>query len=239
MFLSNRGKPSPFLFAFPLLILVFSVFQTTVLFSYEIILKNGSVVKGTLLRDTKDSVILKDSSGVIRNFKRSEIASTKADTEDIDRQNTPKSGRVATEAEIEALRKKYDLGLKSPEEFSWLPKEEQYEYFEKDSEFEEEVLQSGIPVLVEFWASWCGQPCRTMAPVMESIAADFAGEAKLYKVNVDIRQAVTRRYRIEVIPMFLIFRNGKVEDQIVGSDSKEAITKKLREQISRTKSYKN
>ncbi len=91
-----------------------------------------------------------------------------------------------------------------------------------DSNFEPEVLQSPIPVLVDFWASWCA-PCRLIAPAVEAIAKDYAGRAKVGKVNVDENMSTSAKYDIRGIPALLVFKEGELRDQIVGANSKENI----------------
>ena len=95
-----------------------------------------------------------------------------------------------------------------------------------EQNFEEEVLKSDKPVLVDFWATWCG-PCRMMAPALDTIAEAYAGRAKVGKLNVDENLTVTSRYRIRGVPTLLLFKDGQIQDQIVGAASKEAISKLL------------
>ena len=91
-----------------------------------------------------------------------------------------------------------------------------------DSNFEQEVLQSPVPVLVDFWASWCA-PCRLIAPAVEAIAKDYAGRAKVGKVNVDENMSTPGKYNVRGIPALLVFKEGELRDQIVGASSKENI----------------
>ncbi len=91
-----------------------------------------------------------------------------------------------------------------------------------DSNFDQEVLQSPVPVLVDFWASWCA-PCRLIAPAVEAIAKDYAGRAKVGKVNVDENMSTSGKYNIRGIPALLVFKEGELRDQIVGASSKENI----------------
>jgi thioredoxin len=93
-----------------------------------------------------------------------------------------------------------------------------------DQNFEQEVLKSDQPVLVDFWATWCG-PCRMIAPAVEAIADEYANRAKVGKLNVDENMSVTGRYNIRGIPTLLLFKNGQIQEQVVGMTSKEAITK--------------
>lgn len=88
--------------------------------------------------------------------------------------------------------------------------------------FEEEVLKSNLPVLVDFWASWCG-PCKMMAPVVEQISKDMDGKAKVCKVNIDEEQNLAMEYGIMSIPTFLIFKNGKVVNSAVGVRDKQEL----------------
>jgi thioredoxin 1 len=93
-------------------------------------------------------------------------------------------------------------------------------------QFDAEVLQSSVPVLVDFWAVWCG-PCRAIAPHVDAIAQEYAGRAKVVKVNVDEEPEIALRYGIQSIPTLLFFKDGKVQDMIVGVVPKQTIVQKL------------
>jgi len=95
-----------------------------------------------------------------------------------------------------------------------------------DQNFDQEVLKSDKPVLVDFWAAWCA-PCRMVAPAVESIAEEYAGRAKVGKLNVDENLSVTSRYSIRGIPTLLLFKDGEIQEQVVGATSKDAISKLL------------
>ena len=99
-----------------------------------------------------------------------------------------------------------------------------------DGSFEEEVLQSDQPVLVDFWAEWCG-PCRMIGPVVEEMAGEYEGKAKIGKVNVDLNPEVSVKYGIRSIPALLIFKDGQVVDQIVGAVPKTHLSKQLDAQL--------
>ena len=95
-----------------------------------------------------------------------------------------------------------------------------------DTTFEAEVLASSVPVVVDFWAPWCG-PCQMMGPVIEELAKDFEGKAKIGKCNVDGNQNTSAEYGIMSIPSVKIFKAGKVVKEFVGVQSKETLTKAL------------
>ncbi len=95
-----------------------------------------------------------------------------------------------------------------------------------DANFEDEVLNSDQPVLVDFWATWCG-PCRTIAPTIEKIAADYDGRAKVVKLDVDNNPQTAMKYGIRSIPSLLFFKGGRPVDQMVGVVSERVLADKL------------
>ena len=95
-----------------------------------------------------------------------------------------------------------------------------------DANFQAEVLDSDKPVLVDFWATWCG-PCRIIAPVIEELAADFEGKAIVGKVDVDHNPQVAMNFGIRSIPTLLFFKNGQVVDQLVGTAPKRVLAERL------------
>jgi len=95
-----------------------------------------------------------------------------------------------------------------------------------DATFDQEVLQSEQPVLVDFWAIWCG-PCKVIAPIVDDLAIAYSGKLKVAKVDVDKNSATPSRYGIRGIPALLLFKGGKVVDQIVGYVPREVIEEKL------------
>lgn len=92
-----------------------------------------------------------------------------------------------------------------------------------ESNFEEEVLKSTIPVAVDFWAPWCG-PCKMMSPVLEEIASEADGKVKVCKVNVDENPALAQQYGIMSIPNFILFKNGQAVSQKIGACDKEELS---------------
>ncbi len=92
-----------------------------------------------------------------------------------------------------------------------------------DGNFEQEVLQSDVPVLVDFWAPWCG-PCRAIAPLIDELSGDYAGKLKVAKCNVDENPKTPSRYGIRAIPTLIIFKGGNVSEQITGAVAKSQIS---------------
>jgi len=93
-----------------------------------------------------------------------------------------------------------------------------------DANFESEVIKSNIPVLIDFWATWCG-PCKAIAPIVEDLAKEYDGKIKIGKVDVDDNQQTAIKYGVRSIPTLLLFKEGKVNDMIVGAVPKMQIVK--------------
>lgn len=99
-----------------------------------------------------------------------------------------------------------------------------------DQNFDSDVLQSKTLVVIDFWAEWCG-PCKTIAPVIDELADEYLGKVKFGKVNVDFNQQTAMKYGIRSIPSLLIFKDGSVVNQIIGSVPKDSIVKLLEETL--------
>lgn len=100
-----------------------------------------------------------------------------------------------------------------------------------DANFDQEVLKSDVPVLVDFWAEWCG-PCRMMTPTVDALATDYSGRLKVGKLNVDENNGSAMRYQVRGIPMLLLFKDGKVVDQRVGAMGKSEVQKMIDKHVS-------
>ncbi len=95
-----------------------------------------------------------------------------------------------------------------------------------DQSFEQEVIKSDLPVVVDFWAPWCG-PCRTMAPVVDKLSEEYKGKVKFCKLNVDDNRTMANKYQVMSIPMLLFFKKGEVVDQSLGAVSEKALKSKI------------
>ncbi|HUF07783.1 MAG TPA: thioredoxin [Rhodothermales bacterium] len=100
-----------------------------------------------------------------------------------------------------------------------------------DSNFRQEVINADVPVLVDFWAAWCG-PCRMIAPMVEELSREFDGRAKIAKLDVDHNPQVAMQFGIRSIPTLLFFKDGQVVDQLIGASSKRSLADKLEALVS-------
>lgn len=99
-----------------------------------------------------------------------------------------------------------------------------------DRSFESDVLQADVPVLVDFWATWCA-PCRMLTPIVEKVAEEYKGRARFVKLNVDDNAETAGRYSIRGIPTLLLFKDGELKDQLVGVTSRDNITRMIEAQL--------
>jgi thioredoxin 1 len=99
-----------------------------------------------------------------------------------------------------------------------------------DSNFKKEVLESGLPVLVDFWAPWCG-PCKMVTPVVEELAKEYRGRVKVGKINIDENSAVATHYAVMSIPTIMFFNQGRVVDQVTGALGKADLKRKIEESL--------
>ena len=100
-----------------------------------------------------------------------------------------------------------------------------------ENNFEEEVLKSDKPVLVDFWAEWCG-PCKMVGPIIEELAKEYSGRVKIGKVNVDKNQSLAEKYGIRGIPSLILINNGKIVEQLIGVQSKERLIEMIDKSLS-------
>ncbi len=99
-----------------------------------------------------------------------------------------------------------------------------------DSNFEQEVLKNPLPVLIDFWAEWCG-PCRALGPTIDALAADYAGKLAVYKMNVDENQSVPVQYGVRSIPTMIVFKGGQKVDQIIGAVPRAALEETIKKSL--------
>jgi len=95
-----------------------------------------------------------------------------------------------------------------------------------DQSFEQDVLKSDQPVLVDFWAEWCA-PCKALTPVIEQMAQQYEGRARFVKINVDYHNKVAEQYNVRGLPTLIVFKNGNVEDRVTGNTSKDNISRMI------------
>ena len=210
----------------------------------EIVLKNGKVVEGTIWKEIGETVILKGEDGILLNIKKEEIdqektaerkksGSKKSDTatrpqKELKNDKPPK--KISKEY-LESLREKYDLGQGSYGEAYELNLQEAAKYkdfsIKQDPDFERNVLRASKPVIVDFWAAWCG-PCKAIAPHVESVEKEFQDRAIVYRVNIDQQPEIASFYQVQAIPTLLFFNNGEQVDRIVGFVSQEVISARVK-----------
>ena len=99
-----------------------------------------------------------------------------------------------------------------------------------DKNFDAEVMKSELPVLVDFWAEWCG-PCRMISPIIDQIADEYKGKLKVVKLNVDEAQELAMKYSVMSIPTLMVFKKGQVMDQVIGAMSKDQLTDRIKQSL--------
>ncbi len=235
----RRSAYSAYNDAMKSLCLVFLIF-CSVVSADEIVLKNGKVVEGTIWKEIGGTVILKGPDGILLNIKKDEIDAEKtvekkkSGSKSIitpaknEREKPPKE--ISREY-LESLRGKYDLGEGSFGESYKLDlpvtsRSKAYSIAD-DPDFERIVLKASKPVLVDFWAEWCG-PCRQIAPRIEAVEKEFAERAVVHRVNIDEKPDLARFYKVYAIPTLLFFDNGEQVDRIVGAASQDVISDRLK-----------
>jgi thioredoxin 1 len=224
------------------ILLVFWVLPS---FAYQVVMKDGKTVQGTRVSETSTMILMKDASGTIVNVKKEEIDQQKTDEANkkpqTDNKKDPTTAPAAVDAkhgtrtytseDIARMREKYDLaagtfgeaykidlGPPEPEETSTSTSEMK--------DFERDVLNARLPVMVDFWAPWCG-PCRRIAPTIDAVAKDFSGKILVIRVNVDVEKTIAREYNVEAIPTLIFFKDGEPADQLVGGVPKKLIVEKI------------
>lgn len=212
-------------------------------FAYQVVLKNGKTVQGTRVSETSTMILMKDASGTIMNVKKEEIDQQKTDEANKKPQTEiktdpppapaakPKYGsRKYTAEDLARLREKYDLGSGTFGEAAKIDLGSATEPEEvratEVKDFEREVLDARLPVMVDFWASWCG-PCKRIAPIVDEITKDFAGQVKVIRVNIDEQKAIAREYNVDAIPTLIFFKDGEPVDHVVGLVPKQLIADKI------------
>jgi len=103
-------------------------------------------------------------------------------------------------------------------------------HYVTDDTFEQEVLQSSMPVLVDYWADWCG-PCKMISPILDEVAKEYTGRLKVCKLNIDENQATPPKYGIRGIPTLMVFKNGKLIDKLVGAYPKPTLVAKIQKYL--------
>lgn len=99
-----------------------------------------------------------------------------------------------------------------------------------DKNFDSEVMKSELPVLVDFWAEWCG-PCRMISPIIDQLADEYKGKLKVVKLNVDEAQELAMKYSVMSIPTLMVFKKGQVIDQVIGAMSKDQLTNRIKQSL--------
>lgn len=204
-----------------------------VLEAHDVVLKTGKVVHGTLVKEDGESIVIKNPDGIEFTIKKKnvDLDKTAAANKQPAGASAVNKGRVYTQEDIAAMREKHNLGTFEGAVTIKLVKADPNEKPRMDQGFESEVLQSDIPVLVDFYADWCG-PCKQISPRVDAVGAEFAGDAKVYRVNVDKNEELSRIYEISAIPTLLFFKDGELHGRMVGLVPQSKISEQLRTLVS-------
>lgn len=197
--------------------------------AYDVVLKTGKVIRGTLVKEDEKGYVIKNDSGIEFTINKNNVnalktaaANTASKTDD---KSSKKAARVYTQEDIERVRAKINLGTFEgavPIHFTKAWDTDAV----MDKGFEAEVLDSRLPVLVDFYADWCG-PCRAIAPRVAEVAAEFEGKAKIYRVNIDKNEDLSRIYDVTSIPTLIFFKDGEAVERMVGLVPKSEISKTM------------
>lgn len=203
--------------------------------AYDVVLKTGKVIHGTLVKEDNDAFVIKNANGIeftLRkanvNLEKTTSANKPAGTPSSDQ--TKKPARVYTTDDIARVRAKINLGTFEGAVPLHFTKAIDENTVKVDRGFQTEVLDSALPVLVDFYADWCG-PCRAIAPRVEAVGAEFADKAKVYRVNVDQHEDLSKLYEISSIPTLLFFKDGEIVGRMVGLAPQEEISKHMKELV--------
>jgi thioredoxin len=200
---------------------------------YDVVLKSGRVVKGTLVKEDASEFILKNEGGMEFKIKKANADLDKtaaSNAKSTDGAPAKSRGRTYTKDDLERLREEHNLGkFEGAVEVKMIEIRSEKK-IQVDEGFTAEVLDSKIPVLVDFFATWCG-PCKKISPRVDAVGSEFSGRAKIYRVDIDKNPELSAVYNISAVPTLLFFKNGEVVAKMVGLAPKEAIAKKLKQVV--------
>ena len=200
--------------------------------AHEVVLKTGRVIHGTLVKEDDKAYVIKNAGGIEFTIDKKNVDLEKtaaANKQPAGNSNVTK-GRVYTQDDIASMREKYNLGTFEGAVPIKLVKAPSGKTGTLDAGFKAEVLESDIPVLVDFYADWCG-PCRKIAPRVDAVAAEFEGKAKIYRVNVDQNAELSQTYEISSIPTLLFFKDGEVQGKMIGLAPQSKISDQMKKLV--------
>jgi thioredoxin 1 len=200
--------------------------------AHDVVLKTGRVIHGTLVKEDENSYVIKNAGGIeFTIFKKNvDLEKTTAANKQPAGTSTVSKGRVYTQDDIATMREKYNLGTFEGAVPIKLVKAPTGNAGKVDEGFKAEVLESDIPVLVDFYADWCG-PCRQIAPRVDAVGAEFEGKAKVYRVNVDQNAELSQTYEISSIPTLLFFKDGELQGKMVGLAPQSKISDQMKKLV--------